>query len=477
MLRLSVLAMAGVAVRWTAATDVFAHVMMSNVAQYDANQWNIEVAKAKQMNLDGFALNWTPTRCQSQYTNQYVLDNMAWAFEAAEAAGNFKIYHSLDMSQTDCDGESFNNKYLYDIISKHSGSSAQYRVNSNVLVSTFNGNQEGTQYGSEWFSSLKQYMKDNNCAISLAPSFQNYDGQAKSDPEGAANALVSENGYIDGYKNWEGAWPSGGENITLASDEAFSAALKKAGKTGPYIMTVSPWWFRYGNAIGNQVKYGDNLLDSKLRQVFEGDFKPDVIEVLTWNDWAESHYLMDLPDFVGKADPAPEMVYDAEPQAVDYIERHNHSPWRIIARYWIAAIKSGSMPAATMDQAIVSYRRHPKSISCGEGQVSGSDKLDDAVFLWILVQEKSSIRVTIDKDHADIFDVEPNVPYTHKFQYPENLGSLSKDRRTPEVSISRNGEQLAYGVAERPIQGDCTTPDFNPISMLVGQGENKGSAY
>jgi len=197
-------------------------------------------------------------------------------------------------------------------------------------------------------------MKDNNCAISIAPSFQNYDGQAKSDPEGAANALVSENGYIDGYKNWEGAWPSGGENITLASDEAFSAALKKAGKTGPYIMTVSPWWFRYGNAIGNQVKYGDNLLDSKLRQVFEGDFKPDVIEVLTWNDWAESHYLMDLPDFVGKADPAPEMVYDAEPQAVDYIERHNHSPWRIIARYWIAAIKSGSMPAATMDQAIVS---------------------------------------------------------------------------------------------------------------------------
>jgi len=476
MLRLSVLAMASLAVRWTAATDVFAHVMMSNTAQYGGiTQWREDVKKAKQMGLDGFALNWTPTRCDKEWNNQYVLDNMALALRAAEEAGDFYIYHSLDMSQTECSGESFSPKYLYDIIKTQVKSKALYRVNTNVLVSTFDGNQEGTQYGSGWFSDFKTYMRDNGCAISLAPSFQSYDGQAKGDPEGAANSLVSDNQWIDGYKNWEGAWPSSGENITLDADQAFSSALKKAGKTGPYIMTVSPWWFRDGG-IANEVKYGDNLLDNKLRAVADGSFQPDIIEVLTWNDWVESHYLMDLPDFKTKAEPAPDMV-SSEP-AVDYIIGHNHSPWRIILKYWLAAIKNGRNPAPTMDQVIFSYRLHSKDASCSEGsKPNGAENLEDAVFFWALVTEKSTISVTIDDIEYQRFEADASGPATFKLAFPQNLGGLGEEGRTPKVNILRNDETVAYGKGRMPIEAGCAKYDFNPIVNLAGEGENVGSDF
>lgn len=44
-----------------------AHFMVQSSYAYNLQQWKTDMASAKQMNLDGFALNWTPPDCQQPY--------------------------------------------------------------------------------------------------------------------------------------------------------------------------------------------------------------------------------------------------------------------------------------------------------------------------------------------------------------------------------------------------------------------------
>lgn len=53
--------------------------------------------------------------------------------------------------------------------------------------------------------------------------------------------MVKDFSTVNGYFNWQ-MWPmSDSVKITCTADEAFQNSLKMAGKTGPYIMAVSPW--------------------------------------------------------------------------------------------------------------------------------------------------------------------------------------------------------------------------------------------
>jgi len=68
--------------------------------------------------------------------------------------------------------------------------------------------------------------------------------------------------------------------------------------------------------------------------------KPDIVEIITWNDFEESHYIRDLPPKTG-------------PASVDfgvtgsYIYGQEHSAWRVMAQYYISWYKTGSRPKAS----------------------------------------------------------------------------------------------------------------------------------
>ena len=141
--------------------------------------------------------------------------------------------HSFDMSYSVCN-IFWNQTFMADILSRHAGNSATYRWNSNILVSTFGGDNV-EQYGNDFFQGLKDQMRGSN-SISLAPALTTYSLQAQTDPAGAAKSLASDFPSIDGYLNWQ-AWPLDvHRNISIKPDEALQASLKKAGRTGPYIM-------------------------------------------------------------------------------------------------------------------------------------------------------------------------------------------------------------------------------------------------
>lgn len=233
MLSIPVVAAAAGLLQAAAATDVFAHFMVQNSYAYDVDQWKTDMKSAQQMGIDGFALNWIPPDCQAGLS--WMPDRIGDAYTAAEQMG-FSLMQSFDMSYSSC-YLYWNQTYMADEISKYSGSSAAYRWNSNMLVSTYGGDQVD-EYGNEFFQGLKDNMKSYN-PISLAPALTQYSLGAWDNPSSSASSLMSDYPSIDGYLNWQ-AWPLDSDrNMTITADEAFSSAIKSNGRSGPYIMGKS----------------------------------------------------------------------------------------------------------------------------------------------------------------------------------------------------------------------------------------------
>lgn len=102
----------------------------------------------------------------------------------------------------------------------------------------------------------------------------------------AQDAVGLAGGVVDGLFSFD-AWPDGATNLTTEGDKAFQAAL--AGKA--YMMPVSPWFFTNlpGFAGKNWIWRGDGLWETRWKQVAE--VQPEFVQILTWNDYGESHYI------------------------------------------------------------------------------------------------------------------------------------------------------------------------------------------
>jgi glucan endo-1,3-alpha-glucosidase len=466
-LTLAVTALAAFSVRVASATDVFAHFMVQNAWAYNQAQWKADMQSAKSIGIDAFAMNWMPPDCQSGLSWQE--SRIDDAYKAAEEVG-FKITHSFDMSWTECNnGGYWNTTYMADVLQKHASSKATYRWNSNMLVTTYGGDAV-KQYGNLFFADLKLKMRLSGNAISFTPALTTYSTKAQKDAEGAAYEMIQDFPTTDGYFNWQ-AWPmSNNINNTCTPDEAFQYQMKKAGKTGPYIMAVSPWQFKdLDNGSGSDawVAPGDWLFVKRLEAIAQQDVKPDIIELLTWNDWCESHYLRDLP---GNSTSATDYADLSSMQA--YVAGQNHSPWRIITKYYISWWKNGKQPEITEDQVVFWYRVHAKDAQCNQGSanIRNSDMLEDAVFAWAAVTKDSTISMSLGSNTYYNFDADASGPALGSIPFPKQLNG---DR--PIVAIMQDGKTAYYGEGSKPVTSWCSTKNFNPVVNLVGQGsDNRG---
>jgi glucan endo-1,3-alpha-glucosidase len=466
-LTLAVTALAAFSVRVASATDVFAHFMVQNAWAYNQAQWKADMQSAKSIGIDAFAMNWMPPDCQSGLSWQE--SRIDDAYKAAEEVG-FKITHSFDMSWTECNnGGYWNTTYMADVLQKHASSKATYRWNSNMLVTTYGGDAV-QQYGNLFFADLKLKMRLSGNAISFTPALTTYSTKAQTDAEGAAYEMIQDFPTTDGYFNWQ-AWPmSNNINNTCTPDEAFQYQMKKAGKTGPYIMAVSPWQFKdLDNGSGSDawVAPGDWLFVKRLEAIAQQDVKPDIIELLTWNDWCESHYLRDLP---GNSTSATDYADLSSMQA--YVAGQNHSPWRIITKFYISWWKNGKQPEITEDQVVFWYRVHAKDAQCNQGSanIRNSDMLEDAVFAWAAVTKDSTISMSLGSNTYYDFDANASGPALGSIPFPKQLNG---DR--PIVAIMQDGKTAYYGEGSKPVTSWCSTKNFNPVVNLVGQGsDNRG---
>ncbi|TFK51917.1 glycoside hydrolase family 71 protein [Heliocybe sulcata] len=399
------------------ARSVIAHFMAQNSYSYSVSDWTNDMKTAQSIGIEGFALNVA--------VDDYETSRINDAYTAAEALG-FKLLYSFDMSY------SWSQDAIVSLVAAHHSSQSTYLWNNQVLVSTYSGENNGDSF----WAGVKSALSSQGITISLAPAFTSY-----RDPS-AADGMFSSFPSIDGFFNWW-SWPAdNGEKLTTDTDVAYQDALKSAGRTGPYIMSVSPWQFKNLGDPNNWVELSDDLWNYRWQQALQ--VEPDIVEIATWNDYAESHYIGDINPNV-----------DLGTQAPNYVNGFVHSPWRIAAQYYISYYKNNAAPSVDKDQVVFWYRAHPKGVSCSTGtRPRNADYPADAVFAMAILKDSATISLDIGSNHAE-FNAQAGV----------TMGSVafpSEDDQIPYIQIIRNGAKVADGYGSVHVTNACSYYNFNP---------------
>jgi glucan endo-1,3-alpha-glucosidase len=259
-----------------------------------------DVADAKAMGLDAFAMN-------INTFESWATDTVDLLFKHADDLG-FGLFFSFDMA-----GGYFSDPSEYaDVLKSYLSRPSYFQYNGKALVSTFGG--EDVPMAS--WSSFKESVGD----VLVIPGF--YQATPSDD-------FFSDKGSLDGVLNWN-SWPNqaiGQAKVATDDDKKYMTAAKDASKI--FLMGISPLQYKHMDATNNWYRRGESNLEVRLAQVL--DMQPDMLEIQTWNDAGESHY-------VGNIWPEPAA---GSPSIQAYTDGYNHTGYKEILGPFITAWKRG----------------------------------------------------------------------------------------------------------------------------------------
>ncbi|KAG8362182.1 hypothetical protein FVEN_g18 [Fusarium venenatum] len=350
---------------------VFAHFMIGIVANRQSSaDYDDDMKRAKAAGIDAFALNIG--------VDTYTDVQLDYAYDSANRNG-MKVFISFDFHFWKTD----NAAGVGEKIKKYGGRAAQLRVDDRVFVSSFAG--DGLDA-----NAVRSASGSN---IFFVPNFT---------PSGS-----STNG-IDGALNWMG-WPHDGNNKAPKNGKSVSVADGDSSYANwlgskKYMAPVSPWFFtHYGPEVDwakNWVFPSGSLFFDRWNQVLQRGF--DMIEILTWNDYGESHYIGPLKS-KHNDDGASKWANDMP-----------HNGWLDLCTPFIAAYKAKDTNVAKYiekDQLVYWYRRNLKSLDCDatdttsgrsppkpnenyfQGRPDGWESMEDVVYVVSLLKSAGTVVV------------------------------------------------------------------------------------
>ncbi|KAL2136165.1 hypothetical protein VTI74DRAFT_5218 [Chaetomium olivicolor] len=348
-----------------AAKEVFAHVIVGNLPNFTLSDWASDIHLAQSASISAFALN----IAAQDSCNEATLD---LAFQAATHL-HFSLFFSFDyLAQGPWPKDR-----VISLIQKFSSSPAYFKHDgARPFVSTF----EGPANAGDW-----EEIKQRTNAF-FVPDWSSV---------GADEASELAGGVADGLFSFD-AWPIGASNMTTEGDARFQEILRPKGKA--YMMPVAPWFFT--NLPGfrkNWLWRGDELWDLRWRQVAE--VQPDFVEILTWNDYGESHY-------IGPVHEKELGLFTAANAPVNYAKDMSHDGWRKLLPFYIEMYRTGEVPMG-FQEAIAAYYRTAPALACpaggttgninafGETEVPPEHLVEDSVFYAALLNSDQGVTVTV----------------------------------------------------------------------------------
>ncbi|KAK8044788.1 hypothetical protein PG993_004812 [Apiospora rasikravindrae] len=334
---LGLLAVLLLCLRVQATKAVFAHFMVENAKNWDQSQWANDIRLAKDAHIDGFALN-------IRQDDRSYWNSLNRAYSAADSVGGFKMILSFDYAG----GGPWSPIIVAQAINQFSGYGSYFSEGGKPLVSTF----EGPAQAQDW----ELIKKKTNCM--LLPDWSSL---------GAKQAIDASKGVIDGLFSWA-AWPWGNMDSNTYVDASYIQFLEQGGKDYgkdlKFMMPASPWF--YTNLPGynkNWLWRGDDLWFDRWQEVIF--LNPDYVEILTWNDFGESHYIgplyVDGDDYeaftVGKA-------------PFNYAADMPHDGWRLFLPFVIDLYKNRK--ATIKNEGLSVWYRPSPAAACGDGWTVGS---------------------------------------------------------------------------------------------------------
>ncbi|KAH8115173.1 glycoside hydrolase family 71 protein [Phellopilus nigrolimitatus] len=344
--------------------------MVGNTAPYTPSDWEEDIRLAHSHGIDGFALNIGKDKWQ--------FDQVSSCFGASERSEfDFRLFLSFDMS-------SFASSTLQDIqnlkiyTDKFAPHPNYLQLQGKALVSSFAG--ESSLFGcpdipTAWMR-VKMTLKEK-IPVYFIPSFF-------IDP-----ARFREIHCMDGAFNWNGCWPiyltsqSPPSEIhcpKLLSDQEYLRNLD--GKS--YMASVSPWFFtHYGKDSWNKnwiYRADDWLFVRRWEQLVSMRNQVDIVQVISWNDYGESHYL------------GP--IKGAQPNSQAWVDGFDHTPWLHLSAYFARAFKTGEYPAVEEDRVYIWARPHPRNALAPDdkvGRPTGWELTDDVFWVVVLAMAPASV--------------------------------------------------------------------------------------
>jgi len=285
----------------------------------------------------------------------------------------------------------------------------------------------------------------------------------------AAHAVRLAGGVVDGLFSFK-AWPSGRENMTTDMDDAFRAAL---GARRVYMMPVSPWFYTNLPGFGgkNWMWRGDGLWDRRWRQVIK--IQPDFVQILTWNDFGESHYIGPIPEkALG--------LFQVANAPINYAQGVTHDGWRKFLPYYIEVYKTGKAPQQ-VDENVYAYYRTTPAYACPNGGTSGGSAahgesvmppehlVDDNVFFSTLLNTDRGVTITVrigDNEQTGVFTEFPAAGRGTPGVY---MGSVPFAGRTGDVVVAmlRGSKVISRIGGGKPIANICEngTQNWNAVAI------------
>ncbi|TEY86550.1 hypothetical protein BOTCAL_0006g00300 [Botryotinia calthae] len=430
---------------------VFCHFMIGIVGERVGPQdYDSDMQRAKALGIDAFALNIG--------VDPYTDTQLAFAYQSA-ANNGMKVFISFDFNWWNPSSQA---TQIGQMIAKYAALPAQLFFEGKAFASSFAGDQ----------LDIAALRAGAGIPIFFAPNFH---------PEMGTNF-----GTIDGALNWLG-WPNDGNNkaptpehnVTVeAGDAAYIQAL--AGK--PYIARMYTQSDLRETKV-NIIASGFSLVQHSFRTIpysknwiFPSDLLwfnrwneiltlgPQFIEIVTWNDYGESHYIGPL-DSLHFDDGNSKWVNDMP-----------HDGWLDMAKPYIAAYHAGdSSPNKyiTSDQLVYWYRPNLRTLDCDatdttmvpanngsgnyfQGRPNGWEDMQDSVFIVAMLTEPGVVTV-MSGDNVQ------------QFNAPAGASAYQVDMRVgkQQFFLQRGTEIVLESVSRHDVTDVCICGIYN-FNAYVG---------
>lgn len=339
-----------------------------------------DVTEAQALGLDAFALN------VQQPSADWTANSLALLFNASAQTG-FKLFFSMDMSAIPSPST------CLPLLTQYAHHPAYYTHLNRPFLMTFHGGTDSNA-PAQWQTTLQ--------SLSPRPFFApNLDDHPSTQGGVFASSIFTTFPAADGLTGWETAWsfpgpvPSTTTSSPSPRDAANLAATSQNKKT--YIMPLSTFQSKHAPQWGNWYRRGELTLTQQMIAILS--LQPDFVQILTWNDAGEGHYIGNL---------WPEAITDDATRAV--IGGYDHAAWRAVLGPFVQALKKGAktpgevVPAATTKGGKVAgafwYRPLLKTAQCesdrfGLGKPDNWDDAEDVVSVVVLVPEGRGSRWTV----------------------------------------------------------------------------------
>jgi glucan endo-1,3-alpha-glucosidase len=276
-----------------------------------------DIIDAKALGLDGFAMNYDQFAYWSNDTVDYLFNN-------ADALGGFKLFFSFDHA-----AEHFPNgpSQYADYLAKYITRPSYLYFNGKPLVSTFGGEDIADRDWAAFKAQVKAKVGAGFVGVRLVPGF------FRATP---STTFFDGRGSIDGIFNWNSWQPTdaGKVPVSTANDKKFQAATKATSKT--FMMGMSPIQFKHLNVTTNWYRRGEENLEYRFGQVL--DLQPEIVQLQSWNDAGESHYMGNIWD-----EPM-----STAPRIQALVKGYDHKGYWEILPSFIQAWKRGDRTTANM---------------------------------------------------------------------------------------------------------------------------------